>query len=111
MVKALDVSEHGVHFGVVQFSSEARVEAPLSGDPYLLSEKIENMIQYMHGTLFDEELKIREEELYKRGKKDTKKIFSFQTDGKDSTNYAQYIQNQKIEIYAVGIGNNVNSTS
>lgn len=82
-----DLGEYSIHCGIVQFSTTARLEAPLSGDKRLLQQQIHNMSFMSGGTEFDAGLTTAYLEL-KRNRPNAKKVIIFQTDGGGSSREA-----------------------
>ncbi|KAG8446820.1 hypothetical protein GDO86_014322 [Hymenochirus boettgeri] len=112
IVDSLDVSAHGTHVGLVQYSSRVRTEFPLS--QFKNSKDIKTAvknIQYMEkGTMTGLALKHMVEQSFSEeegARKNVPKIGLVFTDGRSQDDISEWAKRSKeagITMYAVGVG-------
>jgi hypothetical protein len=105
LIRNLEVNQKGVHFGVIQFASNAQIISKLSYNLDGLVGSLRSMPYFCGGTCFDVALQAAERELLFYGRSDAKKIIIFQTDGEDSSSkYAPTVLGRGITIFVIGVG-------
>lgn len=105
LIRNLEVNQKGVHFGVIQFASNAQIISKLSYNLDGLVGSLRSMPYFCGGTCFDVALQAAERELLFYGRSDAKKIIIFQTDGEDSSSkYAPIVLGRGITIFVIGVG-------
>jgi len=102
-----------VAFSVIQFGSNAQCEVPLTTNYTLIKNGINTMKFMDSGTDFEAGLKRAMDEFVQHGRRNTKKILFFQTDGdcggdQWKVTAKEMRENLSIEIFVVGVGNYIN---
>ena len=123
-----NISEQGTHAGVVQISSHGHTKVVINFNQYLTTRAFNEAVQHLvfqgHMTRIDKALEIARTQLYTdvgNMRPNVKKLLFLITDGKqnprdiggsllDPAAQAELLHISNIQIYAVGVGIDVNVT-